>query len=314
MKAVVTGGAGFIGTNLIVSLLDRGDSVVLYDNLSRLGVRENLAYLEGRDSLEVVLGDVRDYGRLREAVEGADILYHLAAQVAVTASIANPREDFEVNALGTLNVLEAARCGNHPIVLYASTNKVYGQDSGLCTDERQPLDLCSPYGCSKGAGDQYVRDYCRTYGVPTVVFRQSCIYGPRQFGMADQGWLSWLATAAYRDLPITIYGDGNQIRDVLYIDDLVEAFDQAVESIETTRGQVYNIGGGPENILSLLDWIRLLEARLGRPVRYELAEWRTGDQRVYVSDISKARRDFGWQPRTSKEEGFAKLLQWVAER
>jgi len=310
VRAVVTGGAGFIGTNLIISLLDRGDSVILYDNLSRNGVEENLTYLEGRENLEIALGDVRDYERLREVVKGVDVIYHLAAQVAVTTSITNPREDFEVNALGTLNVLEAAR-HSHPIVLYASTNKVYGGNGGSCTDEQQPLDFCSPYGCSKGAGDQYTRDYYRIYNLPTIVFRQSCIYGPRQFGVVDQGWLSWLATAAYRDIPITIYGDGSQIRDVLYVDDLIEAFHQAVEFVEITRGQVYNIGGGPRNTLSLLDWIHLLEAHLDRPVRYEFAEWRLGDQRVYVSDIAKAGQDFGWQPRTTKEAGLAKLLQWV---
>jgi len=330
-KVVITGGAGFIGTNLVTSLLERGDThIVLYDNLSRFGSGKNLAYLrdQGTSCLEAIVGDVRDYRRLKEAMKGADIVYHLAAQVAVTTSVNDPRKDFEVNASGTLNMLEAARqVGNNPIVLYASTNKVYGSMENIPIkqvgdryeyipprvgiSEQQPLDFHSPYGCSKGTGDQYARDYCRIYGMSTVVFRQSCIYGPRQFGMADQGWLAWLATAAYKDLPIAIYGDGKQVRDILYVDDLLQAFNQAIGSIEVTRGQVYNIGGGPQNTLSLLDWIQLLETHLSRQIHYGFAEWRPGDQRVYISDIAKAERDFGWRPHVPKAMGIAKLLQWI---
>lgn len=331
MKVVVTGGAGFIGSNLVASLLHRGDShIVLYDNLSRPGTEKNLVWLQslGSPHLEVVIGDIREFGRLQEAVQKADVVYHLASQVAVTTSVVNPREDFEVNAWGTLNVLEAARLsGCHPIVLYASTNKVYGGMEEVAVreggghyeytpprtgiSEQQPLDFHSPYGCSKGAGDQYVRDYHRIYGLRTVVLRQSCIYGPRQFGNEDQGWVAHFAIQSHLGRTLTIYGDGKQVRDILYVDDLLRAFELAIENIEITRGQVYNIGGGSENALSLLELIRLLEGALGRKIHYNFDERRPGDQRVYISDISQAKRDFGWAPSISKEEGVQRLLSWV---
>jgi CDP-paratose 2-epimerase len=333
IKVVVTGGAGFIGSNLGASLLKKGDHhVLLYDNLSRAGTEKNLAWLQdvGSPHLEVVIGDVRDFGRLQEAMQGADLVYHLASQVAVTSSVDNPREDFEVNAWGTFNVLEAARLnGCHPIVLYASTNKVYGGMEEIAIreghdryeyappcmgiSEQQPLDFHSPYGCSKGAGDQYVRDYHRIYGLRTVVLRQSCIYGPRQFGNEDQGWVAHFVIQSYLDRTLTIYGDGKQVRDILYVDDLLRAFELAIQNIEITQGQVYNIGGGLENAISLLELIRLLKRALGREVRYDFDDWRPGDQRVYISDISKAARDLGWTPSISKEEGVHRLLSWTQD-
>jgi CDP-paratose 2-epimerase len=242
--------------------------------------------------------------------------------------VTNPREDFEVNALGTFNVLEAVRLSSaKPIVVYSSTNKVYGkmddievtEDDGRYTykklvdgvTELYPLDFYSPYGCSKGAGDQYVIDYARIYGLKTIVFRQSCIYGPHQFGIEDQGWVAWFSIRALQNLPVTIYGDGKQIRDVLYMGELIEAYNAAIEEIDATAGQAYNIGGGPMNTLSLLELIDLLELHLGYRLEYSFDDWRPGDQLVFVSDIRKAKTDFGWQPRTRPAEGVAKLISWL---
>ena len=332
-KVVVTGGAGFIGSNLVASLLHKGNHrVVLYDNLSRPGTEKNLAWLQGLGLpyLEVVIGGVCEFERLQEAMQDADVVYHLASQVAVTSSVDNPREDFETNAWGTFNVLEAARLsGCNPIVLYASTNKVYGGMEEVAIregsehyeyvpprtgiSEQQPLDFHSPYGCSKGAGDQYVRDYHRIYGLRTLVLRQSCIYGPRQFGNEDQGWVAHFVIQSCLDQPLTIYGDGKQVRDILYVDDLLRAAELAIQNIEITQGQIYNIGGGPENAISLLELIRLLEGTLGREIRYNFEDWRPGDQRVYISDISKAGRDFGWAPSILKAEGVHRLLAWVQD-
>ena len=329
---LITGGAGFIGINYVYRLLSRGDTVKIYDNLSRRGGISNLLWIEevfGKNAVELIVGDIRDKDKLREAVRDVDIIAHLAAQVAVTTSVINPREDFEINALGTLNVLEAAReSGKQPVVLYASTNKVYGgmEDTGIIEEgdhyryaelkngvpETQPLDFHSPYGCSKGTGDQYVRDYARIYGLPTVVFRQSCIYGPRQFGIEDQGFLAWFVIAAILKKPITIFGDGKQVRDILYVDDLLSAYDLAVENIERVKGEVYNVGGGPDNTLAIWrQFAPLLEELLGGEVPIESAEWRPGDQLVYVSDIRKAFNEFGWKPEINTEEGIRKLFYWV---
>jgi CDP-paratose 2-epimerase len=254
----------------------------------------------------------------------------LAAQVAVTTSVTNPRNDFETNALGTFNIMEAVRqSSSKPIVIYSSTNKVYGKMADLkivqsdgryayahCPDgipETRPLDFYSPYGCSKGTGDQYVIDYARIYGLKTIVFRQSCIYGPHQMGVEDQGWVAWFAIRALQERPVTIYGDGKQVRDVLYIDDLTAAFDAAVKHITKTSGQAYNIGGGPQNTLSLLGLIDLLAHHFGRRLEYSFTEWRPGDQLVFVSDIRRAKTDFGWEPRISPTEGVEKLLVWLKE-
>jgi CDP-paratose 2-epimerase len=332
VKYLVTGGAGFIGSNYVHRLLKRGEQVVIYDNLSRPGARANLAWLRdtfGGSAVQLVEGDVTEARQLTRSAETADVVVHLAGQVAVTTSVTHPRRDFEANALGTFNALEAARLsGRDPVLIYASTNKVYGGMEGVeivemgtrwqyaeleqgCT-EVQPLDFHSPYGCSKGAGDQYVRDYARIYGLRTVVFRQSCIYGPRQFGVEDQGWLAWMTIAAVTGRPITIYGDGKQVRDVLHVDDLLDAYDAAISRIETARGQVYNIGGGVKNVLAVwAEFGPMLERLLGRKIPVASAHWRPGDQRVFYADVGKARRELGWAPRIGLEEGIQRLVDWV---
>ena len=332
-SVLVTGGAGFIGCNLAHALLQDGLRVRIFDNLSRRGTERNLAWLQEQhpNGLELVRGDVRDFAAVREAVQGADVIYHLAAQVAVTTSVADPRTDFEVNALGTLNVLEAARLAGHQsIVVFTSTNKVYGgledvavvenetryefRDYPTGIPESRPLDFHAPYGCSKGAADQYVRDYARIYGLPTVVFRMSCIYGPHQFGNEDQGWVAHFVIASALGRPITIYGDGKQVRDILWIDDLVRACRLAVERIDVTAGQVYNIGGGPANTISVwAEFGPLLAELLGHRVPVTYGDWRPGDQPVYVSDTSKAKAELGWQPAVDRERGVEQLYNWVME-
>ncbi|MDX1600779.1 MAG: SDR family NAD(P)-dependent oxidoreductase [Anaerolineales bacterium] len=335
MRFLITGGAGFIGSNTTRALLDQGHEVVVFDNLSRAGSDANLAWLkQGGGELVTVKGDVRERDALEAALQQHgpfDVVLHFAAQVAVTTSVLDPALDFEINAKGTFNVLEAVRHADpSPILLYASTNKVYGGLEGYEIEEAEtryefaetergvpefaPLDFHSPYGCSKGAADQYVRDYHRIYGLRTIVFRNSCIYGPRQFGIEDQGWLAWFVIAAVQGKDITIFGDGKQVRDVLYIDDLVDAMVAAVENIETTQGQVYNMGGGPENSLSVwAEFGPMLEELEGSSIPVQFEDWRPGDQRVYISDISKAQRDFGWTPQTSPEQGVRQLYEWVRE-
>ena len=331
---LVTGGAGFIGSNYVRQLLSRGEDVVVFDNFSRGGAPRNLEWLEktfGRDSFRLIRGDVRDASLVAEAARGSDVIVHLAGQVAVTTSVVNPRDDFENNALGTFNVLEGARLsGRNPIVIYASTNKVYGgmddvqvverggrweyENLPFGASETQPLDFHSPYGCSKGTGDQYVRDYARIYDLPTVVYRQSCIYGPRQFGVEDQGWVAWFVIAAVMGRPIAIYGDGKQIRDLLHVDDLIRAYDLAVDKIDAAAGQVYNLGGGPANTLSVwTEFGPLLEELLGRPIPVARGDWRPGDQRVFVADIRKTERELGWSPQVGVEEGVRQLFEWVRE-
>ena len=333
MNVLITGGAGFIGSNLTHRLVGEGHDVVVYDNLSRRGADKNVAWLRAQhgDRWTLMEADIRDFETLRRAAADVDAIYHLASQVAVTTSVQDPRHDFEVNALGTFNVLEAARLsGRRPIVLYASTNKVYGgmEDVVVVEEENRyayrdyprgipesyPLDFHSPYGCSKGTGDQYVRDYARIYGLPTVVFRQSCIYGTRQFGVEDQGWVAWFLIAAVTGRPITIYGDGKQVRDVLWVEDLLDLYQLAVEQVDTAAGQVYNVGGGPENTLAV--WSELgpmLESLLGRQIEVGWDDWRPGDQRIFVADIGKAERELGWRPRVGREEGVRRLYEWVVE-
>ena len=331
---LITGGAGFIGSNYVHKLLSRGEHVTILDNFSRGGAPRNLEWLEktfGRDSFRVIRGDVRDAPLVAESAKGSDVIVHLAGQVAVTTSVVNPRDDFENNALGTFNVLEGARLsGKNPIVIYASTNKVYGGMDDVKVVERgerweyeslpfgapetQPLDFHSPYGCSKGAGDQYVRDYARIYDLPTVVLRQSCIYGPRQFGIEDQGWVAWFVIAAVMGRPITIYGDGKQIRDLLHVSDLIRAYDLAAEKIDVAAGQVYNLGGGSANTLSIwTEFGPLLEELVGHPIVIGRGDWRPGDQRVFVADVRKAERELGWMPQVNVEEGIRKLFEWVRE-
>ena len=329
---LITGGAGFIGSNYVSRLLQRGKKVTIYDNLSRRGARINLEWLQstyGKDAFELITGDVRDAETILRAASHADVIVHLAAQVAVTTSVTEPREDFEINALGTFNVLEAARAsGRNPVVLYTSTNKVYGgmedvkvieeetryryQDFPLGISESQPLDFHSPYGCSKGCGDQYVRDYQRIYGLPTVVFRQSAIYGPRQFGIEDQGWLAWFAIAALTGKPITIYGDGKQVRDALFVDDLLDGYDAALERIDVVKGQVFNVGGGPDKVISVwTEFGPMLEQMIGHPILVTWSDWRPGDQRIYVSDIRKARQVLDWEPKVNLAEGLKHMFEWV---
>lgn len=337
---LITGGAGFVGTNLADRLLADGQPVVVYDNLSRPGVEENLAWLRGRhgDLLEARLADVRDRYALREAVERAAMVYHLAAQVAVTTSLESPTDDMETNVGGTLNLLEELRALDRPPgLVFTSTNKVYGQledlalarngtryeplDSvlgGQGVSEERPLVFRSPYGCSKGAADQYVLDYAHTFGLPTVVFRMSCIYGPHQWGTEDQGWIAHFILRALAGEPITIYGDGMQVRDALYVDDLVEALLLARERLVARRGAArgggaFNIGGGPRNTLSLLELLAQIEALSGRRPGVRFVDWRAGDQRYYVSDIRAYRRATGWRPRVGVRDGVERLYRWLVE-
>ena len=333
MKILITGGAGFIGCNLTAHFLRAGHTLTLFDNFSRRGSEANLAWLRATfgDGFAVVRGDVRDADAIAQVAKGHEAIFHLAGQVAVTSSVVNPRVDFESNAVGTFNTLEAARAaGTNPIFIYTSTNKVYGgMEAAKIIDlgrrygfadlpngvpETWPLDFHSPYGCSKGAGDQYVRDYHRIYGLPTIVFRQSAIYGPRQFGVEDQGWLAFFAICAALGQPFTIYGDGKQVRDLLYIDDLAQAFERAMQNIQRTEGQVYNIGGGAARSLAV--WTEtqpLLEELAGRSLAVSYSDWRPGDQKVYLSDISKAGADFGWAPRVAPDEGLLRLWNWILE-
>lgn len=331
---LITGGAGFIGTNAAKYFLKQGKRVTLLDNFSRAGSTANAAWLKKhtRGRLSIIRHDIRDNTKqLHTALRNADLILHLAGQVAVTTSIVNPREDFEINALGTLNLLETMRQHNpRATLIYASTNKVYGNLETVPTKETvkryvftrlphgitesQPLDFHSPYGCSKGAADQYVRDYHRIYGLNTIVFRQSCIYGQHQHGQEDQGWLAWLMLAAHHNQPITIYGNGKQVRDVLYVDDLVRAYDLAASCIENTRGQIYNIGGGANNTLAVwTEFGPMIEKLFGKHITVRFAAPRPGDQNIYISDIRKAHTDFGWKPTTSIAQGLQALYRWVLQ-
>lgn len=333
MKIIITGGAGFIGSNAASRYLQRGHSVVLIDDLSRDNVPKNLDWLRSQGSLDFVRLDIRngdELARLFDHHRDADRVLHLAAQVAVTTSVVNPREDFEINALGTFNVLEAIRqSGMTAPVLYSSTNKVYGEmtDVGIVEKdgrysygslpfgvaEDRILDFHSPYGCSKGSADQYVIDYHRIYKLRTIVFRQSCIYGYRQFGAEDQGWVAWFLIAAQLGRPITIYGDGRQVRDILFIDDLLDAYDVAFGAGERVIGRSFNIGGGPQNVLSLLELLAYIEKRQGRKLPCSFSEWRPGDQKVFVSDIRRARQELSWEPKIGCVAGLDLLYDWVAQ-
>ena len=330
---LITGGAGFIGTNLAHRLASDGERVQIFDNLSRPGAERNLRWLLDThgDRVQVEFADVRNPYALRRAVRHARQVFHFAAQVAVTTSLANPRHDFDVNALGTLNLLEALRgCDEAPPLIYTSTNKVYGglDDIALaCEDgayrpldaavrarginEARPLDLHSPYGCSKGAADEYILDYARTFGLPAVVFRMSCIYGPHQMGNEDQGWVAHFLICALEERPITIYGDGMQVRDVLFVEDLVRAFLAARAHLPALSGQAFNIGGGPANTLSLLALMRIIERQRGAAPRWELSDWRPGDQRYYVSDTRKFHSATGWRARIDPAEGVRRLYDWL---
>lgn len=334
-RVLITGGAGFIGCNLADRLASDGSRIVVFDTLARTGVEQNLAWLQARHGsrIEPVRADIRDVDAVGEAVQGVDAVFHLAAQVAVTSSLADPGHDFAVNAGGTLTLLEALRrLPEPPPLLFTSTNKVYGTLPGVGfgagrsslhprearlaafgVAEDRPLDFASPYGCSKGTADQYVLDYARSFGLPTVVFRMSCIYGPRQFGTEDQGWVAHFLKRALAGRSITLYGDGRQVRDVLYVDDLVMAMRAALQQIAETRGRAFNIGGGPERATSLLDLLDRLPGLTGRAATLRFEACRTGDQPWYVSDIRAFSALTGWQPRVGIEEGLARLAGWLGE-
>jgi CDP-paratose 2-epimerase len=331
--ALITGGCGFIGTNVADRLLSNGQRVLVFDNLSRPGAEKNLQWLQQTHGnlLEVQIADVRNEKALHRAVQGVSKVFHFAAQVAVTTSLANPIEDFETNARGTLNLLEAIRrLEVRPALIFTSSNKVYGDlaDVKICGDgsryepvdektrqfgfsENRPLDFHSPYGCSKGAAGQYVLDYARTFHIPAVVFHMSCIYGLHQFGNEDQGWVAHFLIRALEDAPITIYGDGKQVRDILFVEDLVDAFLLAHQNMEHLSGQSFNIGGGPRNTISLLELIDTIERLRGRPPAISFNNWRSADQQYYVSDIRKFSNATGWAPRVSAIEGIRRLYDWL---
>jgi CDP-paratose 2-epimerase len=330
-SVLIFGGAGFIGSNWAHRLLEHTDAKVhIFDNLSRQGVRHNLESLQraagNSGRLQITVADVRDQQKVERAVRFATEVYHFAAQVAVTTSVTDPRLDFDVNLSGTFNVLEAVRkAGTRPFLLFTSTNKVYGDlgkhplalgktrydfadEAGI--SEEQPLDFHSPYGCSKGAADQYVHDYARIYDIPTVVFRMSCIAGPRQFGNEDQGWVAHFLYSALQNNQVIIYGDGRQLRDVLYVGDLMRAFEAVRGNLSKTAGQVYNVGGGRENTVSLLELMEHIQKLTGRTMDYVRDQRRPGDQLVYVSDYSKLTRDTGWKPESSVRDTLQQIHVW----
>jgi CDP-paratose 2-epimerase len=334
--SLVTGGAGFVGTNVAARLAETGKDVVVLDNLSRPGVDENLRWLEDTYGSQVAseIGDIRDEDAVANALAGATEVFHLAAQVAVTTSLERPLHDHGVNVAGTLNLLERIRrLGDPPPLLYTSTNKVYGalpdlelvrnggrwepvdplvRTSGL--SEERPLDFCTPYGCSKGAADQYVLDYAKSYGLRTVVFRMSCIYGPHQHGNEDQGWVAHFLRQAAAGHPITIYGDGAQVRDVLFVDDLVDAMLLALEAEPEIRGEAFNVGGGADNTISLLELIELIEELEARSVDVLWDDERPGDQRYYVADTARLHERTGWHPKVAVQEGVEARHAWLRER
>jgi CDP-paratose 2-epimerase len=328
---VIFGGAGFIGSNWTQRLLETTDAKVhVFDNLSRQGARHNLEHLQkvaGQNGrLQITVGDVRDASMVTRVVRYATEIYNFAAQVAVTTSLVEPKLDFDVNLGGTFNILEAARQQSQkPYLLFTSTNKVYGSssDNGVraegnryvaasCkgTDESQPLDFHSPYGCSKGGADQYVRDYARIYGLRSVVFRMSCIAGPRQFGNEDQGWVAHFLYSAVTGRPLTIYGDGRQVRDILYVEDLLCAFEAAYANREHTGGQIYNIGGGQENTISLLELMDCVEELTGARAACNFDQQRAGDQLIYVTDYGKFSRHTGWKPRVNLDGILKGIYKW----
>jgi CDP-paratose 2-epimerase len=339
MQVLITGGVGFIGSHVAEFYMRRGDDVIVFDNLKRgeiLGKdvgessKENWNYLKSLGKIKLTVGDVRNFEQLKTAAKECQLIVHTAAQVAVTTSVTDPRTDFEINALGTFNVEEAARL-NDSALIYSSTNKVYGDNVNLIpVDEREsyyqysdekyvkgipedfPIDLThhSPYGSSKLAADISVQDYSYTYGLRTAVFRQSCIYGERQYGVEDQGWVAWFAIALLTNKQISIYGNGKQVRDVLYVGDLVEAY-HAFQTSNLRHG-VFNIGGGPDNTLSLLQLLDMLEHSTGLKPTLEYKDWRPADQRVYVSDISKCYKLLGWRPKVNPKQGVTKLVDWIS--
>jgi CDP-paratose 2-epimerase len=332
-STLITGGAGFLGTNVADRLLRDGRRVTVLDDLSRQGVDANLRWLQQAhgDRVRVEVGDVRDANQVRRALAGATQVFHFAAQVAVTRSLADPLHDFDVNLRGTLTVLEELRrLADPPPLLFTSTNKVYGDLADLAIRKRsnryEPVDdvvaaagiaedrslhFCSPYGCSKGGADQYVSDYAVSYGLPTVVFRMSCIYGPHQCGNEDQGWVAHFLLRALSGQPITLYGDGCQVRDILYVGDLVDAMLVAMDGIDRLRGRAFNIGGGPASTVSLLELVDMIELLEGRRPALRFEGWRVGDQQYYVSDTRGFEAASGWSPKVAPLDGVSLLRDWL---
>ena len=332
-RVLVTGGAGFIGCNIADRLAQDGFEVVILDALTRAGVRQNLDWLIAKhgEKIRPVTDDIRNEAAITEAAAGVDVVFHLAAQVAVTTSLAAPVEDFDINVRGTLNLLEALRRGaRRTPLIFASTNKVYGdlgdiglelsEDGYLPVDpdlrrhgigEGRPLDFHTPYGCSKGAADQYVLDYARSYDLPTCVLRMSCIYGPRQMGTEDQGWVAHFLIRALRGEAITIYGDGQQVRDILHVDDAVAAYLTAWRQIESVSGRVFNLGGGSHNAVSLRRLLEEVERITGREVDLRFEPWREGDQRYFVADARALRSTLGLPAPRAWRSGLAHLADWL---
>ena len=335
MNALITGGAGFVGSNLAAYLLAKGEKVTVFDSLARHGAAENLAWLRSLGLTEFVHGDVRNAFDVEQTIKNVqpDVIFHLAGQVAMTTSMQSPRRDFEINVLGSINVLEAVRQYTpKTAIIYASSNKVYGNLDHLDlveaetryqprsaqkgVDEAVAIEFHTPYGCSKGAADQYMLDYARGFGLNTVVFRHSTIYGGRQFATYDQGWVGWFCRQALEtkqdpDRPaFTVSGDGKQVRDLLHVSDAVNAYVSAFEHIEAARGQAFNIGGGMENSMSLLELLLFLQKRLGITLKYEHLPWRQSDQKFFVADNSKAERLIQWSPKMSREQGIEDTIGW----
>lgn len=338
MKLLITGGCGFLGSNLASHAIRTGTETWVFDNLAREGSVANLGWLRSMGHFEFVHSDIRNSNDVKRAIQKIrpDAIFHLAGQVAMTTSIANPRMDFEVNAMGTLNLLEAVReHAPSATIIYSSTNKVYGDleqyhyletDSRyMCVDrpngfdENTPLDFHSPYGCSKGSADQYLRDYHRIFGLRTIVFRHSSMYGGRQFATADQGWIGWFCKmaaetkAGLRTEPFSISGNGKQVRDVLHADDMIDLYFKALVHSEIAAGQAYNIGGGADHSLSLLELFEILQTLIGKPLDYIHLPPRESDQRVFVADIRKASELGGWRPKVSAKQGVAQMLEWVEQ-
>jgi len=336
LKCLITGGCGFAGSNLAAKVLEKGAQLSVLDNLFRNGSEANLRWLKQLGKFEFFHSDIRNYNDVETTIRLSqpDVIFHLAGQVAMTTSLRNPKLDFEINTLGTINLLEAVRkYSPNSCILYSSTNKVYGDLDYLtyeetasryvCKeypngfDEKLPLDFSTPYGCSKGAADQYLLDYFKVFDIKTVVFRHSTIYGGRQFATFDQGWIGWFCQKAVETKngslkeQFTIAGTGKQVRDVLYADDLIELYFKVVENIETAKGKVYNVGGGFENSLSLLELFSLLEEELDITLNYKKLKPRKSDQKVYISNIGKLKRDIGWKPEVNKRDGISKMLKWV---
>ena len=330
---LITGGAGFIGSNIANRLAEEGHDVLVYDALSRPGVEKNLAWLKERHAGQItnIVADIRDEDELARAAGEAKAVFHMAAQVAVTTSMADPRVDFEINLKGTINLLDALRLrGEEVPIVFASTNKVYGdladiefrlegqryvpQDRDVRehgVGEARPLDFHTPYGCSKGAADQYVLDYSRIYGIRSAVFRMSCLYGPRQFGTEDQGWVAHFLIQALEGRQITLYGDGYQVRDILYVDDAVAAYLAALDTIDSVSGNAFNLGGGPENTVSLRELLDRIAAITGRKPKIEFDDWRPGDQPWYVSDTKALQAACGWKATVTVDDGLRRLSAWL---